>query len=687
MANAKKSLNAKSTEPKLNLIYGLILLGYSFITVLTPNLNTLDSNGSKFYTLAILNLIAYAIIIIGNQVKPQKDFHWSFFRTWIGIVYTLFLLISLLSFFKAFNIYESIINFSKLFTIFSAAYIIAIILRKDKRYLYIISVALTLLLVVDCFTVFYHIATNLMEGKGANIIEIKSVYSNKNILASAIFVKISFALWLVTFSKGWMKMLGGFTLSVAFIATLFMSTRSFYIGFIFLFITYVPFMFIYYSRKLEKRKVVMQTIYFSAAVIIVVSLFSIGLKYLYPSSSGGVYAADFITRLKTISLNASRSTSEGLRITAWKNSFKLIKENPLLGIGTGNWKIEVLKYETPTTGAYIYMYKNHNDFIETMVDIGVFGGILFLGIFLLIFANFMKAFFKAKKEEEESYKWLFLPAFGLFCYSFDAFFNFPSDRPEIISFFAIFVGAGIAFSPIISRFSFPNSRSENPEASKKSSTRSALNFTSSALITVILFLMFGSIYIFYLNFKSLKLQRIAKQEMLSGTLTSPSEIFMQGFPAIPNISIEGEPIVVTKARYLISEQKYQQAIDLLKEDNSSPYDTRPEFFIAMAFLKLGLIDSALFYSKKVYELKPFFSGNASLMSSAYETRGNLTEALKVLDDHIQMNNTNNQPVSDALITQHTALASKVRIQRFQDVFDKAVKSFGQKEYNTAIKYF
>jgi O-antigen ligase/Tfp pilus assembly protein PilF len=688
-SSAKKPLNAKPAEPKLNLIYSLVLLGYAFITVLTPNMNTLDSLGPKFYTLAILNLVAYIIILIGNQLKPRQDFHWSFFRTWTGFIYTLFMLVSLLSFFKAFNIYESIINFSKLFTIFSAAYIVSIILRRDKRYLYVISISLALLLIFDSFTVFYHIVINFMEGKGQNISEIKSIYSNKNILSAAIFVKIAFVLWLFTFGKGWMKALGGFTLFIAFMATLFMSTRSFYVGTIFLILTYGPFMFIRYYRKNEKRKIIMLTIYLSAAIIIGFFLFTAALKYLYPSSSQNRYTVDFITRLKSLSAETGPVSSQGgLRAQAWKNSFKLIKANPLLGVGTGNWKVEVLKYETPTTGAYIYMYKNHNDFIETTADTGIFGGALFLGVFILIFANFIKAFFKAKKGEESSYTWLFLPAFGLFCYSFDAMFNFPSDRPEIISFFAIFVGAGIAFSASQQSAvgSQQSHRTQNLEPGTWNLERVTRHASHVTLIAIFLSLMIGSIYIFYLNFESLKLQRIAKQELNAGTLTSKSELFLNGFPAIPDINIEGEPIAVTKARYLITEEKYQQAIDLLKKDNSSPYDTRQQFFIAMAFFKLGQPDSALVYAHKVLKLKPFFSGNISVMSNAYEAKGNLTEAMKVLDDHIQLNNKNGQPVSDIIYKQQASLAPRARIQKFQETFNNGLASFGRKEYRNAIKY-
>ena len=521
-----------------------------------------------------------------------------------------------------------------------------------------------------------------MVGEGQNIEAIKSIYSNKNILSAAVFVKISFALWLLTFGKGWMKVLGGFSIFMAFIATLFMSTRSFYVGTIFLILTYGAFMFIRYYRKNEKREIIKMSVYLSVAIIVGFFLFTASLKFMYRPSSQERYAVDFLTRLKSLSSEIGSGSSQGgRRLQAWQNSFKLIKENPLLGIGTGNWKVEVLKYETPTTGAYIYQYKNHNDFIETAADTGIFGGLLFLGIFVLIFANFIRAFFKARKGEEESYKWLFLPAFGLFCYFFDAFFNFPSDRPEIISFFAIFVGAGVAFSPqsaYITRFSSFVIRHSSFV------TRKATRVT---LIATLLLLMVGSIYIFYLNFVSLKLQRIAKEELNAGNLTSSSELFLNGFPAIPDINIEGEPIAVTKARYLIVEKKYQQAIDLLKQDRSSPYDTRQEFFIAMAYLNMGLPDSALVYTQKVYKMKPYFSGNISVMSSAYEAKGNLTEAFKVLDDHILFNSKNGQPVMDNIYPQKAAIKTNASIQRNKEPFNNGMEAFNRKDYNKALKYF
>ncbi len=107
----------------------------------------------------------------------------------------------------------------------------------------------------------------------------------------------------------------------------------------------------------------------------------------------------------------------------------------------------------------------------------------------------------------------------------------------------------------------------------------------------------------------------------------------------------------------------------------------------MAFLKMNQPDSALKYTQKVYSLKPYFSGNISLMSSAYEMKGNLKEALKVLDDHIKFNSKNNQDISDIINKQQSGLSNKFRIQQNQEPFNNGMAAFNRKDYNNAIKYF
>ena len=326
----------------------------------------------------------------------------------------------------------------------------------------------------------------------------------------------------------------------------------------------------------------------------------------YPKSTGGLNVG-IEDRLSTIS---SSDESAGKRLDAWKRSFHVIKQNPLLGCGVGNWKVVTLKEENETNPNYIYQYKAHNDFIETTAEVGIFGGLFFAAIFLAILFSFLKALLK--KEGEDRISFLFLAAFGLMAYFFDAFFNFPQDRPEIQALFALFAGAGIALTQIKNRVIAVE------ESSETDSTSNALtkvsggylnkleqngNFISKIWMVKLLVLLIFSAYILILNFQSLKLQRIIKDEMNTGKLSQNSERFMRDFPWIPDINVVGEPIAAQKARYLINEKKYDKAIALLKKDHSSPYDTRPEYFIAMSYFNQGKLDSAYVYNQKVYAIK------------------------------------------------------------------------------------
>ena len=116
-----------------------------------------------------------------------------------------------------------------------------------------------------------------------------------------------------------------------------------------------------------------------------------------------------------------------------------------MGVGTGNWKVVVLKYENLDLKDFTYMYKSHNDFLEITAENGLPGGLAYTAIIGLILFCFFKTSLKSIKDDSRL-KFLFLPAFGILAYSVDAFFNFPADRPEIQSLFAMYVAGGIAFS-------------------------------------------------------------------------------------------------------------------------------------------------------------------------------------------------------------------------------------------------
>lgn len=673
-----------------------LLIAYGFVTWLTPNMDTFDSNGPKFLTFSILNLIVFVLLWTIVRKKIEKDFLLQFFDTKVGLSYGILIIFTLLSFTKAININESILHFSKVFTTFAGAWFVGILVSRDKKSIIPVAVALSFLLILDSFQTFNGIV-KLINGEISGTISIKATYSNKNILTSAIFVKLPFALWLFFFQKNWKKYFGGFSLFLGVLATFFMSSRAFYLGVFFMSLLLVVYAFIKYKKS--KERIHLRRLFtFLSLVGIAFIIFLIVQNTLYPK-----HTSTFTKRIESIT--STENHSNKLRLTAWKQSTtQVIPKDPLLGVGVGNWKIRILEYENKYSPTYIYMYKNHNDFLEITAESGVFAGVAFIGIFGFAFWYLFVVVFRRPNEEQEKY--FFLPTLGLMAYSFDAFFNFPQDRPEIQSWFALYVGISVGLSLV-----FWNG--DSPLLKYKFKGRNILELF---IVILTVFFLLASTYVLVLNKKSLVLQRDVKEELNRGELKSPSEKYLKGFPVIPDITILAEPIAVQKARFLIKEKKYKKAIEILEKDNSNPFDGRKEYFLSKAFFEKNQYDSALYYAKQAHRIKPYFYGNSALMAVIYERRGQpdksialwrdyvkgvktkeqawiipvtlleklgkLEEAKSLIDSALQAN-----PNNKNIQVIHRRITEGVDSRPFLQIYNQGLYAYKNKQYNKAVSFF
>jgi putative inorganic carbon (hco3(-)) transporter len=631
--NQKKLSKKIQKEPlirPLDMLFGLIIMAYIFIPTFTPNWMSLDTNTPKFFMTAALNLVVFLILLSSSYFKNNPHFVRGFFTGSIGLIYVAFLVFSMLSFTQSVNLLESVLQFAKIFTVFASVFSLSMLLMHDLRYTKLIIVVMAGLLVFDAISVFANI-NKFIIGEIEAIADIKTVYSNKNILASAIYVKLPFALWLMVFEKNWLKWLGWVALAFGITATFFMATRAFYLGLLIISIVFTGYSILAYFRQKDKNALWLTGSYI-AALVIAYGLFTFTQTNLYPRQKKSRHTQGVAQQLATLKDPESASS---LRLDAWRWSWELIKEKPLLGVGSGNWKVEILKHENQKNAGFIYLYKAHNDFIENTAETGIVGGLLFLGLFLMIIWKFLHHYSRKKEDPDNLHQFLFLAATGVTFYAVDAFFNFPADRPEITALFAIFVATGIAAT-----FRQQLSDEGNLPAPEKSVfANTGFRFIASALAIA---LLAASVWILYLNFQSSKNQRIVYQEIMAGTLKEPSGKIIAGFPFIPNVSVWGESIETLKARYLIQEEKYEEAIEILRNDNSSPWDARREFFMAMAFNSLKEYDSALYYSQIAYELKPNYFRNLHLAATLLERKGEKEQVAGYYDAFLEKNKTESQ---------------------------------------------
>lgn len=89
--------------------------------------------------------------------------------------------------------------------------------------------------------------------------------------------------------------------------------------------------------------------------------------------------------------NTDYNSSFGLRLGFWVYSKDVIKENFILGVGTGDYLDEVKKI-IPEEHSYLKSLSNsHNEFIKILLQFGIVGLIMYLNIFYQIFRINLKS--------------------------------------------------------------------------------------------------------------------------------------------------------------------------------------------------------------------------------------------------------------------------------------------------------
>ena len=346
--NAKTTVATNSDNSALNLLTSLLLIAYGYVTVITPNWMAFDSNASKFYTFAILNLVVVAMVFLIKDFRERTQVLFGFFNNKIGIAYSIVMVFALLSFTKALDIEEAILHYSKIFVTFTAAWMVSALVIYNKKGLIPLAASMSLLLFYD-FLITMGGVKDIIRGISSDY-NIKGGYSNKNILASAMFIKIPFAIWLFYFNKNtFLRLLGGAGILAGTLAIFFMSTRTFYLATIFTVLALAAYGFIdYFIRK--NRETGSRVLMHLGLVLLAFGIFSFVQNFMYPQQMR--QSTSFGARLAEVA--NQENANNNLRKTAWIiTATDMIPNNPILGVGIGNWKVSFLQYENSYSPHYI----------------------------------------------------------------------------------------------------------------------------------------------------------------------------------------------------------------------------------------------------------------------------------------------------------------------------------------------
>lgn len=415
----------------LNFFYKLslvIALAVGFI----PNIGAIDKNAPQWFFLNLIGLLFLVITLLYRQIDFSEIFKkrifilLAIFNIWIGI-----------SYFYAINPIESLVVFSQYFSWLLLYLLFYISLKSMKKPFYFISIIMSLYLVVEIVMILYPILTmdltqgiqyrsNLYLGAAANI----------NITAFSLLYKIPFLMYFI-------NQLKINTVIKIILPTLVVSASFFIINTLLLtrsaILTTLVFslLFILTGAYLSFSKKIIT----GYSRILILSLFiSYGLNTIISNKYGGTLSS--INRLQTITNNFSEDSTQKdgsitQRLNFYSQAISQIKENPILGVGIGNWKIKSIDADKKNIVGYKVPYHVHNDFLELATETGIIG----VGLYALIIIFSLSFIFKLLLEnlftQFDKNEFILVICVIAFFIAFliDSMLNFPIARPiEIIVF-------------------------------------------------------------------------------------------------------------------------------------------------------------------------------------------------------------------------------------------------------------
>ena len=277
-------------------------------------------------------------------------------------------------------------------------------------------------LLTSLLAVFQIVMSMLNETLGSEINQITGTMANKNLLSSVLFLAIPFNIYCVYLvkSKIW-KILALVSLISILLVVLFLQTRAVYIALLLSCIVFV----------IVKFKSLKKVVFFSSLIIIITCCFIVLLNVIQFESDS------YVNRLK-VELNdivnvretLNKRNSISTRYELYKNTINIIKENPVTGVGPGNWRLEIPKaglYRTKGETGNSIVQRPHNDFLWIASETGILSGLLYVLLFFFVLKNVYFLSKDSNPKERIFYATIFSVISG---YLFISAVDFPMERIE-----------------------------------------------------------------------------------------------------------------------------------------------------------------------------------------------------------------------------------------------------------------
>ncbi|MFZ4798533.1 MAG: O-antigen ligase family protein [Bacteroidia bacterium] len=312
----------------------------------------------------------------------------------------------------AFNYAEAIYTFNKFLLYTSIFMVLLAMLQNNLIDLKTISKGVLLFVIVACGYQIFELYTkgNLRLLEGKKLYEINSLFGHKNLFSSIIFLCFPFLIYLIIKENKWIKIIS-ITISIIALALLvFIQTKAVLLAIIIG--GGMSILVLFNSLKINKN------IKISSIVSLLFMLVLLG----------------YLGKNKLTLLSNNDTVQE--RILLWTNTWQMIKENPVAGVGGGNWQVFFPKYGLQNfmqtnyliSDGYTTFQRPHNDFLWTWSELGILALLAYISVFIIAFIYAIK---NIQQETDTNNKIInagFLMT--IIGYVFISLVDFPLERSE-----------------------------------------------------------------------------------------------------------------------------------------------------------------------------------------------------------------------------------------------------------------
>ena len=554
-----------------------LFLSLYLLVCLVPIAGSADIAMTQILYLQIVNLLSISYSIYKQGFYEFLNQTAQFLRVKQIIFFSLFILWASISISQSVNISESLRVISDLFT-----YLIALILilhnlsKVASKKTFIINFLL-MVLFLEVVAILVIFGLDLVSGSfdlNARNSAYKGLTGNINIAAFSIALKLPLIFYKIILSKKWNHFYYSLFFLSCFIIVYLHKTRAAILTIIFVALSFV-FLNIFSwikARKFYKKHLILLIVFGG------VFLINKPLNVIFSSNSST------ITRLASIGSNQDESFNERFRY--YNQAIQTFFENPILGVGIGNWELKSIETDSENIRGYIVPYHAHNDMLELLAETGFPGAVLYFSILLSVLFYLLRRFFRDPQKNFFS----FIIAVALGVYFSDSMFNFPFARPIQQMNFMILTGLVISVF-FVDKLEF----------------KSMKGFSIFKLQMIMLLLLCPPILYSAIRVYNAYTQHyFLLGQFNANTYTQKIETIINYEDVYPNLLPTTIPTNTIKGMFFLRKKEdYSTAKKYFKKGMvENPYLKLSETMLGYCYLMEDKLDSAVYHTKNAFDKMP-----------------------------------------------------------------------------------